>query len=75
MAVDKEAEAGIFRIWRFEKPTITRKVYLAYSTERPLLNAPRAIGQLSWEILRRLVREGEWTAELSDESQRPSLFQ
>lgn len=75
MAVDKEAEAGIFRIWRFEKPKITRKVYLAYSTERPLLNAPRAIGQLSWEILRRLVREGEWTAELSDESQRPNLFQ
>jgi LysR family nitrogen assimilation transcriptional regulator len=74
MAVDREAEAGIFRIWRFERPAITRKVYLAYSTERPLLNAPRAIGQLSWEILRQLVRDGEWTAELSDGSQRPSLY-
>jgi LysR family nitrogen assimilation transcriptional regulator len=73
MAVNKEAEAGTFRIWRFERPAITRKIYLAYSTKRPLLTAPRAIGQLSWDILRSLVREGIWTAELSDESQRPSL--
>ena len=74
MAVQKQADAGIFRIWRFEEPQITRKVYLAYSTERPLLNAPRAVGQLSWEILRHLVRNGVWTAELSDDSQRPSLY-
>lgn len=74
MAVNKEAEAGIFRIWRFERPALTRKVYLAYSTKRPLLNAPRAIGQLSWDILRKLVREKAWTAELSDESHRPNLF-
>lgn len=74
MAVEKEEKAGVFRIWRLEKPAITRKVYLAYSTERPLLNAPRAIGQLSWDILRQLVHEGAWTAELSDESQRPDLY-
>lgn len=75
MAVDREAEAGKFRIWRFAEPAITRKVYLAYSTERPLLTAPRAIGQLSWDILRGLVRDGQWTAELSDESQRPHLYE
>lgn len=75
MAVNAEANAGRFRIWRIEKPQITRKVYLAYSTERPLLNAPRAVGQLSWDILRRLVRDGDWTADLGDESQRPQLYE
>jgi LysR family nitrogen assimilation transcriptional regulator len=74
MAVNREAEAGIFRTWQFESPAITRKVYLAYSTERPLLTAPRAIGQLAWEILRELVRDSVWTAQLSDESQRPTLY-
>jgi LysR family nitrogen assimilation transcriptional regulator len=74
MAIQKETEAGIFRIWPFEQPEITRKVYLAYSTERPLLNAPRAIGQLAWDILRDLVRDKVWTATLSDESQRPALY-
>ncbi len=74
MAVDSEGRAGVFRIWRLEKPEITRKVYLAYSTERPLLSAPRAVGQLAWDILRQLVRDGVWTADLSDESQNPVLY-
>lgn len=74
MAVTREVEEGTFRLWRIDKPPITRKVYLAYSTQRPLLNAPRAIGQLAWETLRDLVAEGAWTAELSDESNRPELF-
>lgn len=74
MAVNREAGAGIFRVWGIEEPPVTRRVYLAYSTERPLLSAPRAIGQLSWEILRGLVRDSVWIAELSDESQRPNLF-
>ncbi len=74
MAINKEAEAGVFDVWGFERPHMTRKVYLAYSTERPLLNAARAVGQLSWEILQQLVREEAWIAELSDESQWPSLY-
>jgi LysR family transcriptional regulator, nitrogen assimilation regulatory protein len=74
MAVNREATAGQFRTWRFKAPALTRKVYLAYSTERPLLTAQRAVGQLSWDILRQLVSEGMWTAELSQESQRPTLY-
>jgi LysR family nitrogen assimilation transcriptional regulator len=74
MAVDREARAGIYRIWRLERPAITRKIYLAWSTERPLATAPRAIGQLAWEILRGLVRDGEWTAELAPEGRGPALF-
>lgn len=70
MAVGRDG----FRVWSFDKPGITRKVYLAYSTERPLLTAHRAVGQLSWNILRELVREGNWDAELSGDSQTPELF-
>lgn len=74
MAVQQGAEAGTFRVWGFENPRITRKVYLAYSTERPLPNAPRAVGQLAWDILRGLVRDKVWTATLSDDKNRPNLF-
>lgn len=74
MAINADAQAGLFRAWSFQNPPITRKVYLAYSTERPLQTAPRAVGQLSWGILRELVRTHAWTAELSEESQRPNLF-
>lgn len=74
MAIEKETRAGTFRAWRFADPPITRKVYLAYSTGRPLLTAPRAVGQLSWDILRQLVKDHEWTAELSEDSARPDLF-
>jgi LysR family nitrogen assimilation transcriptional regulator len=74
MAVAREAEEGAIRLWRVEQPPITRKVYLAYSTQRLLLYAPRAVGQLAWETLRGLVASGAWTAELSDESNRPALF-
>ena len=74
MAVDAALKSGDFQIWRFEPPGITRKVYLAYSAERPLHTAPRAIGQLAWEILRQQVRSGEWAAELSDERHAPKLY-
>ena len=57
-----------------DKEGIIRKVYLAYSLERPLPGAVRAVGQLSWDILRRLVREDAWTAQLTDESHRPQLY-
>ncbi|MGQ2904875.1 MAG: LysR family transcriptional regulator [Neoaquamicrobium sediminum] len=74
MAVSRGAETDMFRIWAIEEPEITRKVYLAYSTEKHLSNASRAIGQLAWEILRELVRDGTWVATTSGESQKPSLY-
>ncbi len=74
MAVQRESIDGIFRVWKFGVPPISRKVYLAYSAERPLPKAPRAIAQLSWEILRQLVRDSVWTAELSHERNSPKLF-
>ena len=66
-------KSGAFDIWHLKNPTIERDVYLAYSTERPLLKATLAMAQLSWNVLRELVRSGEWIAELSDESDMPPL--
>lgn len=69
-----QAEADAFHVWRFADPPLTRKVYLAYSTERPLLHAPRAIGQLAWEVLRQLVRDNAWAAELTGDDNAPALW-
>jgi len=74
MAVRAQEKAGIFRTWRIEQPSLYRNVYLAYSTERPMPAAARAVGQLSWEILRGLVTEESWTATLGDETDPPSLY-
>ncbi len=74
MAVQRESMDGLFRVWKFDQPAISRKVYLAYSAERPLPKAPRAIARLSWEILRGLVGDAVWTAELSHERNSPKLF-
>jgi len=74
MAVRAQEKAGIFRTWPIEEPSLYRKVYLAYSTERPMTAAARAIGQLSWDILRGLVADESWTATLGDETDPPALY-
>ena len=74
MAVRAQEKAGIFHTWPLEEPSLYRKVYLAYSTERPMTAAARAIGQLSWEILRGLVADERWTATLGDEIDPPALY-
>lgn len=74
MAVRAQEKAGVFRTWPIEEPSLYRKVYLAYSTERPMTAAARAIGQLSWEILRGLVIDESWTATLGDETDPPALY-
>jgi LysR family nitrogen assimilation transcriptional regulator len=74
MAVEAQETAGAFRTWRIERPMLHRKVYLAYSTERPMSAAARAIGQLSWEILRGLVADESWTATLGKDGHRPDLY-
>ena len=74
MAVRAQEKAGIFHTWPLEEPSLYRKVYLAYSTERPMTAAARAIGQLSWEILRGLVADERWTATPGDETDPPALY-
>lgn len=74
MAVRAQEKAGLFLTWPIEQPCLYRKVYLAYSTERPMTAAARAIGQLSWEILRGLVTDEIWTATLGEDSDPPALY-
>ena len=74
MAVREQERAGVFRTWPIEQPQMYRKVYLAYSTERPMPSATRAIGQLSWEILRGLVAGESWAATLGEDGDPPALY-
>lgn len=74
MAVAPQERAGTFQSWPITRPALHRKVYLAYSTERPMPTAARAIGQLSWEILRGLVVDETWTATLGEDSAPPKLY-
>ena len=62
MAIDQEVRDGTFRSWRIMGPTLVRRIFLGYRTERPLSTAARAVGQLSWTILRDMVRSGAWDA-------------
>lgn len=73
-AVQKEIAAGSFVAWRIVDPPLARKVYLAHSTERPLSTAARAVGQLGWEILHDLVRNGTWAAHLAGKPDRLKLY-
>jgi LysR family nitrogen assimilation transcriptional regulator len=74
MAVSTQEKAGVFETWPLERPSLYRKVYLAYSAERPMPVAARAIGQLSWEILRGLVSGESWTATLGEDGEPPTLY-
>jgi LysR family nitrogen assimilation transcriptional regulator len=68
MSIRKETEAGIFNAWHITDPIVTRTLYLAYSTERPLSNATKAICDLSWDVLRQLVQDRKWMAKLTSDS-------
>lgn len=74
MAIEHEVSDGRFRAWHFRSPSLTRKVYLAYSTERPLGTASRAVAQLAWETLCDLVQRGVWTASLPTDVRAPALY-
>ena len=66
-AIRPEVEARAFRSWKVTSPVLTRNIYLGYRASHPPSSAGRAIGQLSWNILKTLVRSGEWTATWTDE--------
>ena len=74
MAIAEQERAGIFHSWPIEQPALHRRIYLAYSTERPMPAAARAIGQLSWDTLRGLVLDESWIATLGEEGGPPKLY-
>jgi len=62
VAIEQEIRDGTFRSWRITRPAVMRRIFLGYRTDRPLSAASRAVGQLSWTLLRDLVRSGAWSA-------------
>ncbi len=65
-AIRQELADGIFQAWRLSRPVLMRRIYLGYQAVAPLSTASRAIGQLSWTILNKLVDSGGWTAVWND---------
>lgn len=66
VAIDQEVHDGTFRAWRIARPPLVRQIFLGYRTDRGLSAAARAVGQLSWTILRDMVRTGAWDAAWTD---------
>jgi LysR family nitrogen assimilation transcriptional regulator len=69
----QDIREATFRSWRVTQPALVRRIFLAYSDERPLPLAARMIGQLAWSILRETVRTKIWDAEWTDDDD-PGLY-
>ncbi len=65
VAIEEELGSGGFRAWQLKRPPVIRRIFLAYRTDRPLSAAARAVGMLSWTILKDMVTSGAWRAEWS----------
>lgn len=61
-AIRQEMQSGTFKSWSITQPSLMRRIYLGHLADAPLSIASRAIGQLSWRILKELVQSGGWTA-------------
>jgi LysR family nitrogen assimilation transcriptional regulator len=72
-AIRQEIAGGAFRAWQVERPALMRRIYLGYPANKPLSAAAKAIGQLSWSLLEKLVGSGEWPAEWAG-GERLSLY-
>lgn len=63
VAIEEELGSGELRAWQLKRPPVIRRIFLAYRTDRPLSAAARAVGMLSWTILKDMVTSGAWRAE------------
>ncbi|WP_332770843.1 LysR family transcriptional regulator [Phenylobacterium sp.] len=66
-AIAREVGEGVFESWRIGPKLLRRNIYLAHSSERPFSAASRVAADLAREVIRRLVSEGVWLADLADE--------
>jgi LysR family nitrogen assimilation transcriptional regulator len=64
IAIKEECAAGRLVSWPLIRPEMRRKVFVAVPADRPLSAATRAVESLCGELLRQLVEEGTWEAEL-----------
>ncbi|MGQ3675166.1 LysR family transcriptional regulator [Xanthobacter sp. TB0139] len=63
-AVQAEVQEGRLRQWPLGQPVLSRDLHLVRPCDRPLSNAVRAIEELAYITLIRLVQEGAWPATL-----------
>ncbi len=61
-ALREETAKGALRTWPMGDPVLSRDLYLVRPADRPLTNAVRAIEELAYATLVRLVNEGVWPA-------------
>lgn len=66
-ALHAEVAKGQLKTWPMGEPVLSRNLYLVRPADRPLSNAVRAIEELAYATLVRLVREGAWSAELVED--------
>lgn len=66
-AVRAEVEKGLLLTWPMGEPVLSRDLHLVRPCNRPLSNAVRAIEELAYTTLVRLVREGAWPADLAED--------
>lgn len=59
-AIAAEVAEGRLSAWPFADPPLTRSVHLAHVTDRPQTHAVAAVQRLTDEVLRDLVRSGQW---------------
>lgn len=63
-ALREETAKGALRTWPMGDPVLSRDLYLVRPADRPLTNAVRAIEELAYATLVRLVNDGVWPAHL-----------
>ena len=66
MAVVRETRERLLDVWHIVDPILQRKIFIAYRPDRPLSAATAAVARLGYQVIRRLVRTGVWTARLPE---------
>lgn len=64
-AIAQEVGEGVFESWRIGPKLLRRNIYLAHSSERPFSAASGVVSDLAREVIRRLVSDGVWLADLA----------
>lgn len=60
-AVRREVEDGRLAARRFDKPALSRNMYLTYSAKRPASNAASAIREVMREVVKENIESGGWS--------------
>lgn len=64
-AVQLEVQDGRLKRWPMGNPVLSRNLYLVHPRNRPQSSAARAIEELAYTMIVRLVEDGVWPAKLA----------